>query len=322
MGFFDLPLEQLEKYQASMSRPTDFDQFWKRTLTQTAAAARPARFQRVADPIYNLVDVQDVTFSGFMGQDVRGWFIQPKGNRKKLPCLVTYLGYGGGRSLPVDHLAPAVAGFANFVMDTRGQGSGWTPGDTADDGPTGPQTPGFMTRGIDSPETYYYRRVFADAVRAVDTAASHENVDPRRIGVTGGSQGGGIAIAAAGLCGKKVKLLMPDVPFLCHYRRATTIVDSMPYGEIAQYLKVHRHKVKQVLGTLDYFDGINFAPKISARALFSVALMDTTCPPSTVYAAYNRIRGKKEIRVYTYNNHEGGGVFHVTDKLRFAAEHL
>ena len=88
------------------------------------------------------------------------------------------------------------AGYAHFVMDTRGQGSAWSKGDTPDPESDGgnPQYPGFMTRGVLDPKTYYYRRVFTDAVRAVEAAMGHEWVDEMRVAVTGGSQGGGIAL--------------------------------------------------------------------------------------------------------------------------------
>ena len=114
-----------------------------------------------------------------------------------------------------------------------------------------------MTKGILDPKHYFYRRVFTDAVRAIDAARSHPEVDASRIAVTGGSQGGGITIAAAGLV-PDVVAAMPDVPFLCHYRRATEIVDTYPYKEIADYCHIHRDKVDTVFNTLSYFDGVNF----------------------------------------------------------------
>jgi cephalosporin-C deacetylase len=203
-------------------------------------------------------------------------------------------------------------------MDTRGQGSAWTKGDTADPELDGgnPQFPGFMTRGVLDPKTYYYRRVFTDAVRAVEAAQSHPAVDRNRIAVTGGSQGGGIAIAAAGLS-PAVKVAMPDVPFLCHYRRATEIQATHPYEEISKFCQTHRDKVDTVFATLAYFDGVNLAARAKARALFSVALMDEICPPSTVFAAYNHYRGPKDIRVYSYNHHDGGGNYQVQEKVKF-----
>jgi cephalosporin-C deacetylase len=76
--------------------------------------------------------------------------------------------------------------------------------------------------------------------------------------------------------------------------------------EITRYLAVHRGAVDTTFTTLGYFDGVNFAKRASASALFSVALMDKICPPSTVYAAYHAYTGPKDIVVYSFNDHEGG----------------
>ena len=202
-------------------------------------------------------------------------------------------------------------------MDTRGQGSAWSNGDTPDliDGAS-PFYPGFMTQGILDPKSYYYRRVFTDGVRAVEAARSNPLVDSARVAITGGSQGGGITLAVAGLQ-PDVAAALPDVPFLCHYRRATRLVDSMPYGEITKYCQTHRDKTEIAFRTLSYFDGVNFAARAKAKALFSVGLMDEICPPSTVYAAYNNYGGEREIRIYTYNHHEGGGLYQSVEKVNF-----
>jgi cephalosporin-C deacetylase len=333
MAFFDFPPDKLKTYRGQAQEPRDFDDFWRATLDEAASHKLAARFVPVVEDIYDTVDVSDVTFNGFGGQPIKGWFIEPRNGRgvaggkpSKLPCVVTYIGYGGGRSLPADHLHLAAAGLSNFVMDTRGQGSSWSPGDTPDEAWSGPAFSGVMTRGITNRDTYYYRRVFTDAVRAIEAAASHPRVDPKRVGVTGGSQGGGIALAAAGLAklaGHDVKVCMPDVPFLCDYRRSVTIIDTLPYNEIAKYLAVHRHQSEKVFETLEYFDGVNFASRITARTLMSVALMDNICPPSTCFAAFNRIKARaKEVRVYDFNNHEGGGVFQATERMRFAKKWL
>jgi cephalosporin-C deacetylase len=235
---------------------------------------------------------------------------------------VEYVGYGGGRGLPHERFLWAAAGYAHFVMDTRGQGSTWAIGDTPDpDGAGAPFHPGFTTQGILDPSTYYYRRVFTDAVRAVEAVRAHAQVDPARVALTGGSQGGGITIAVAALV-PDVAAAMPDVPFLSDFRRAITFADSDPYGEIVRYLKAHRDHVDRVLSTLAYFDVAVLGRRASAPALFSVGLMDAICPPSTVYAAFNAYGGPKEIREYPFNDHEGGQGFHDLVKLRWLAERL
>ena len=317
MAFFDLSLKELQTYCPDREEPADFDSFWKSTLDEARSFPLNATFEKVD---YGLVaqEIYDVTFNGFGGQPVKGWLILPTQRDGKIPCVVEFIGYGGGRNFGFDWLLWASAGYAHFVMDTRGQGSAWSPGDTPDlyaDGGNA-HFPGSMTKGILDPKHYYYRRVFTDAVRAIEATRSHSAVDATQIAVTGGSQGGGITIAAAGL-DLEVVAAMPDVPFLCHYRRATEIEDTYPYKEIAEYCHIHRDQVDTVFSTLSYFDGVNFAVRTKAKTLFSVGLMDKICPPSTVYAAYNYWAGEKDIKVYSYNGHEGGGSYHTLEKVRF-----
>jgi cephalosporin-C deacetylase len=233
-------------------------------------------------------------------------------------AVVKFIGYGGGRELPYQHLLMSAAGYATLVMDTRGQGSAWSPGTTPDPdlAPSTGQHPGFLTRGVSDPRTYYYRRLIADAVRAVECAAAHPAIDASRIAVHGGSQGGGVSLATAALS-SQVSALLAHVPFLCHFRRASEITDAMPYGEIGKYLKTRRNEVDTTFRTLSYFDGMNFASRTTAPALFSVALMDTVCPPSTVFAAHNHYAGPKQIAVWPYNEHEGGEMFQDREDLAF-----
>lgn len=322
MAQYDMSLNELQRYAPEPAEPVDFDEFWRKTLAETRQYDLAARFSPV-DSGLTVVETSDVRYAGFGGTEIRGWLHLPVGRTGPLPAVVEYIGYGGGRGLAHERVLWATAGYAHFVMDTRGQGSGWSTGDTPDAGDGGaPALPGFMTRGVLAPETYYYRRVFTDAVRAVEAVRSHPAVDPTRVAVTGGSQGGGITLAVAGLVNDLVAV-MPDVPFLCHFQRATTLVDSDPYGEVARYLKTHRDQVDRVYRTLSYFDGVHFASRATAPAMFSVSLMDQICPPSTVYAAYNRYAGAaREMRVYPFNDHEGGGGFHDVEKFRWLAARL
>lgn len=314
---FDLPLDELKNYLPEREEPDDFDEFWKKSITETERFDLNAAFEKV-DFNLEVIDTFDVTFNGYNGQPVKGWFLIPSLASGPLPCVIKYIGYGGGRGFPTDWLLFPSAGFATLVMDTRGQGSAWLSGDTPDhsDMVGNPQFPGFMTAGILNPKAYYYRRVYMDAYRAVQAAWSNERVDPEKIFLSGGSQGGGLCLAVAGMV-PDLAGVMPDVPFLIHFRRAVTLVDSRPYNEIASFLKVHRDKVEQVFSTLSYFDGMNFAARAKTPALFSVGLMDTTCPPSTVFAAFNHYGGPKEIRIYEFNLHEGGESYQDMEKLKF-----
>ena len=166
-----------------------------------------------------------------------------------------------------------------------------------------------MTMGVLNPETYYYRRVFTDAVAFVRVAKKLPGVDAQHIITVGGSQGGGISIAATALS-QEVFAAMPDVPFLCHYSRAVEMVDTYPYQEIVNFCKVHRNKVSTVMRTLSYFDGMNLATLAKSPALISVGLHDPICPPDTIFAAINHWAGPVDVQVWEFNTHEGGGTDH------------
>jgi cephalosporin-C deacetylase len=322
MPVFDLGLEQLRTYVADETPPADFDEFWQRTLLEAKSFPLEATFVPVQTGLVTL-EAFDVMFNGYGGHPIKGWLLLPRALSEALPCVVEYLGYGAGRGFATDWLLYASLGYAHLVMDTRGQGSQGKRGDTPDPAEDGgrPHFSGFMTRGILHPETYFYRRVFVDAVRAIEAARSHPAVDASRVAVAGGSQGGGIALAAAAL-EPSVKALIADVPFLCHFRRAVTLVGTIPYVEIARYCAVHRDQISVVFNTLRYFDGIHFATRVRAPALFSVGLMDDICPPSTVFAAYNQLKTEKQIEVYEFNGHEGGQEFQTLRRIEFLARHF
>lgn len=268
------------------------------------------------------ISTADVTFSGFAGQSIRAWLQWPRDAEGPLATVVQFLGYGGGRGKPTDWLFWPSTGFAQLVMDTRGQGGEWLAGDTSDivDGGTGSQSPGVMTRGILDPETYYYRRLITDAVLAVESAAEYPIVDAGRMVVAGISQGGGLALAVAALARQPVAALV-DVPFLCHFRRALEVCDTEPYAKIRRFLRVHRTDEERVFRTLSYVDGRSFAARATVPALFSVGLEDEITPPSTVFAAYNEYRGPKEIRVWPFSGHEAPEIQQQLEQLEYLARH-
>ena len=314
---FDLSIDELRKFKPDRKEPADFDTFWDKTISEAKDYdLNPVYIQK--DFGLTLFETYDVQFNGYAGQPIKGWFILPKNYKMPLPCVVEYIGYGGGRGFPTDWLLFPSAGFSTFIMDTRGQGSSWSAGDTSDIPAEGssPHYPGFMTLGVLDPQTYYYRRLYTDAFRAVETVKSHPSVDKTKIAITGISQGGGITIAMSGLM-KGLSAVLPDVPYLCNFQRAVTITDELPYYEISRYLRVHRDKADKLFNTLAYFDGMHFAARADAPAFFSTALMDTICPPSTVFSAYNHYGGKKKIEVYEFNLHDGGGSHHEIKKVKF-----
>jgi cephalosporin-C deacetylase len=333
MALFDLPIDQLRTYRPESTAPADLDEFWSTTLAEARGVDLAATYTPV-DNRLAVVDTFDVVFAGFGGTPVRGWLHVPAGATAPLPTVVQYHGYSGSRGMAFSSTLYAQAGYAHFVMDTRGQG--WAAGGVT--GTADPVVeagdvhgPGYLTVGLGDPHRHYYRRVFTDAVRALEAAATHPLVDADRLVVAGASQGGGIALAAAGLApaaGIALVGCAPDVPFLSHFERALALTDSHPYAEVVSFLAGWRDLADTAYRTLSYLDVMNLARRAAAPTLFSVALMDDICPPSTVFAAYHHYgtlaptTPAKQIEVYPHNRHEGGGDYHRAVQLDWLAELL
>jgi cephalosporin-C deacetylase len=322
MPWFDLPLEQLRDYRTDTAEPPGLDQWWQQRLDAARAVASPPTLSRHEADIYAPVEVYDTEFSGAGGDRIRAWYLRPAGASGDTPVVVTFIGYGGGRGLPAEHALLPALGYAVFVMDTRGQGGRWATGATGDrqgDPAAGPENARVMTRGIGQPEGYYYTRLFTDAARAVETARELAGVS--RVAVSGASQGGGLALATAALVPQAVAICHADVPFLCDIQRGITLAPEAPYNEIPEFLAHNVDLIPAALDTLRYVDCALLARRITARCLLSVGLMDTICPPSTVFAAYNEIAAGKDIAVHPFTGHQVP-MAHVERQLRHLRDFL
>jgi cephalosporin-C deacetylase len=315
MNLFDMPLEELKTYKPEFTREKDFAAFWEETRQESEQQPLNAELNPV-DYIVEQVKVYDLYFDGFQNSRIYGRYVLPReaSGDNKVPIIIMFHGYNWNNTVISNILGFSLVGYGVLLMDVRGQNVKSPDHNHYENGGAA----GWMTKGILNPYNYYYRYVYMDCVRAIDFLMTREEVDKERIAVEGGSQGGGLALAVGALS-DKVKVVLADIPYLCHFRRAIELYEGSPYSEIYHYFKVHDslHRTEeQVYRTLSYFDGMNLAPWIKADTLMSVGLEDTVCPPSTAFAAYNHINTNKEIRVYPEYGH-GGFNQHNEEKLVF-----
>jgi cephalosporin-C deacetylase len=297
MPSIDMPLDQCRVYKPELNRQGDFDAFWAATLAESAG--QPLRAEFVAYPLsFKGLKAYKVFFDGFKGGRIACHYVRPD-TKDKVPGLAIYHGYSGRAPRPVEMLPYAYAGVAVLSMDCRGQN-----GDSTDGAGYEGHSTGWMTMGIRNPQSYYYRHVYADAVRALELLAGREEVDASRLAVTGISQGGGLSLAVAALSDRPI-LAWPDIPFLCDFKRSVAITPTLPYTEIVTFLKQYPHLEEQAFQTLSYFDCMNLAPRIKAKTIITVGLQDDVCPPSGIFAAYNHIpHSNKQVLTYPYHKHD------------------
>ncbi|PWW05736.1 cephalosporin-C deacetylase [Paenibacillus cellulosilyticus] len=311
MGYIDEVTKSLYSYYPDLTRPDDFDQYWEDTIQQAKRVPlEPVRVKRDY-PITN-VEVYDIQYCGMDETRIHGWFIVPSFlGKEKYPCIIHYHGFSNNRGEPADFMHWVMMGFAVLSVDCREQG-----GKTGNSAST---TSGFSSnlasKGVHNKYEYYYRYVYMDCMKAIDFACAQAEVDASRIVVEGGSQGGALAMAMAALDSRPV-LAMVDVPSNSNLVRR---VEGMhgAFASVAEYVKNHPERVDLVFDTLSYIDTMNMADRITCRVLASVALKDEVCPAEMYFATYNRIQSEKEIVIYPFNGHEGGGSTQTEVKLAY-----
>ncbi|MBE3574237.1 MAG: acetylxylan esterase [Firmicutes bacterium] len=303
MAGIDMGPEQLRQYKPALTREPDFDQFWADALEESnreplAAELTPLPYSVPGPRIYRL------SLAGLGRVRLAGYYLVPPGTGP-FPALVFYHGYGMDKGAIADYLMWLCQGYVVAVLDVRGQGESQDSG-TSPVG--GGNVAGYMAKGIESPASYYYRGVYVDTVRLVRFVQQRPEVDPVRIGVTGGSQGGGLALVAAALSGAAA-VAVSEEPFLCHFQRAIDIALQGPYLELQEYLRRHPERTEATLRTLSYFDVMNLAERVQCPVRMCVGQMDDVCPPSTAAAAFNHLGGAGEnvLDIYPFNRHDVWG---------------
>ncbi|HVT88913.1 MAG TPA: acetylxylan esterase [Tepidisphaeraceae bacterium] len=297
MPSIDMPLEQMRQYKPTMYREADFDSFWQTTISEALAQPINAELIPYVLPAKNL-QCYAVRFDGFQGGRIAGWYVRPT-SRGRFPGLCMYHGYSGRGTRPLDMLHIASQGICVLSMDCRGQNGQSQDVSVTEEG----HYTGWMTKGIRDPMKFYFRYVYADAVRALELLARREEVDDARLAVTGASQGGALTLAVAALSNRPI-LAMADIPFLCDFRRAIQISPVTPYLEISSFLKSFPHLHEKAIRTLSYCDNLNLAPRIRCRTVIGNSLWDECCPPSTVFAVYNHLSCEKQMEIYPFHKHE------------------
>lgn len=304
MPVFEMPLCQMKTYQGCSPRPSDFDAYWASALHSP----------EMADLSYTLVPADfsakgtecfDLWFTGVRGARIHCKFLRPRAVPQPMPALVFYHGYTHHAGDWTEKLPYVYHGMAVLAMDCRGQG-GLSEDVFAGKGPT---LFGHVVRGVmdDNPQNLYYRDVYLDAAKVLRILISMDGIDASRIAVTGPSQGGALSLAAAALI-PEVKLCAPVYPFLCDFRRVWQMdLISNAYEGIRTYfrkLDPTHEREEDFFIRLGYIDIQNLTPAIRARILWQTALLDTTCPPSAQFAAYNKLRTDKRMLLYHEYAHE------------------
>ncbi|CAM3889826.1 alpha/beta fold hydrolase [Alkalicoccus chagannorensis] len=305
MPLIDLPLEQLYTYRGRSPEPDDFSRFWTEALAELDHhEAAPVR--RQADFQTNQASCWHLTFTGIGGADVHVKELRPRGwtEGDPSPAVIMFHGYGRSSGGWLEKAAWAAEGWSVFAMDVRGQGGASTdPG-----GVSGWTLQGHITRGLeDGPEQLFYRNVFLDAALLARLVCSDDTVDSSRVSTTGWSQGGALALVCAAL-EPRISRCAPVYPFLSDYRRVWEMdLAEASYQDIRRWFRRFdpRHEREEsFFHTLGYIDIQHMMPWVRANVLMGTGLMDTECPPSTQFAAYNRLTSPKEVLVYPDFAHE------------------
>ncbi|MBZ0304024.1 MAG: acetylxylan esterase [Anaerolineae bacterium] len=300
---FDMPFEQLQSYQGTNPRPDDFDSYWDTSLAEMRALDPdieliPADFQT------SFADCFHLYFTGVRGARIHAKLLRPKKAASPHPAVVVFHGYSGNSGSWMNHLGYAAQGFTVAALDCRGQG-----GLSQDvGGHMGTTLHGHIIRGLDGPpEDMMYHHIFLDTAQLAGIVMDMDDVDETRVGATGGSQGGGLTLACASL-EPRIFRAAPTFPFLTDYQRVWDIdQDKDAYDELRKYFRQYdpqHERETEVFTKLGYIDVQHLAPRIRGEVLMGVGLMDTICPPSSQFAAYNKISTSKSLEIYPDFGHE------------------
>ena len=305
MPLVDKPLSELRTYQGRNPRPADFDAYWAEALRELDATDPKPELVPSKEISPKGIECFDLWFTGAGGARIYAKYLRPVG-AKKAPAVLQFHGYSGNGGDWAGKLNYASQGFCVASMDCRGQG-----GKSQDKGGVlGNTLNGHIIRGLDDPNPHnlLFRNIFLDTAQLARAIMSLPEVDATRVGAMGGSQGGALTIACASL-EPRIKRAAPVFPFLCDYQRVWEMdLAKDAYQELKNYFRLFdpRHEREtEIFTKLGYIDLQYLAPRIKADILLFTGLMDTICPPSSQFAAFNKMTCKKDVVIYPDFGHEG-----------------
>jgi cephalosporin-C deacetylase len=283
---WSIPLVVAVLLLAPMARSSEadvVDDFWQ--ATRERLAREPVEAD--VEPVVEALPFRKfkVTLRSLDGARIRAWLaipVQGEAPAKPWPVIVTPPGYSGRQAGVL--LGECQRGYAVLQVFPRGQG------DSAELSPIKGEK---LTSQLDQPEGAYYQGAYADVIRGIDFVTSREDLDHDRIAMVGGSQGGGMALAVAAL-DPRVKAVVAHVPFLCDMPLAA----QTPKSLVKQLLDRAGRNDEAALRTLGYFDPATLAPRVRVPVLMSAGGNDEVCPANTIQSVYERLPGRKTLKVY------------------------
>ena len=299
----DMSIEKLYAYQGVNPCPEDFDEFWDAMLDEMYALDNNVELIPTKRK-YKNVDTFDLYFTGMDGAKIHAKYLRPECG-KNLPVIYCFHGYSGSSGDFPSWFSYILQGYAVAALDCRGQG-----GLSEDKGGTvGNTLNGHIIRGIDgdSPRDLLFVKNFLDTAQLVKIVEQFSEIDSKRQYAFGGSQGGGLTYACCALC-PQIKKAVAKFPFLSDYKRVWEMdLAKDAYDELSLYFRRFdpRHeRHDEVFYRLGYIDIQNLAKRIKAKMLMLTGLMDTICPPSTQFAAFNKVTSEKKVVFYDDFGHE------------------
>ncbi len=310
MKLLESQIKELEKLSVHCYREKDYESFWNGTLKKIEELPLNVKGGKIDYPVRKM-EVRELTYEGLDGTEISTWLIlPPEARRAKVPVIISYHGAGGSKGEPENYSNWILMGVAVIAIDYRLQG-----GKTGTKTGFGWSSSEWLAMGILDREDSYIFRMITDSLGAVKLARETKEIDGTKIAIAGGSQGGGMALAVAAF-DSSVKLCMADVPSNCWLEKRV-FGRSGGGNQIAEFIRKHPEKLGQVMKTLSYVDNLNSAERIKCPVLISCGLKDPVCPADTAYAVYNKIKSKKKMIPYPFNEHEGGSAAHGLEKLKF-----